>query len=156
MISYEGIFFEDDMANLIHSLETKKLTLVNDVMHCTFKYHPMDEEILNDIVGEKFEVYLISYGNDGQNSGFEILLPDKLKKYYINYDEENPTILKPPHITASLAESAKASNTKKLTFKPLEKKVKLTGRFGYWIKDGDIEYLSYKPYTTNNINKELK
>ena len=147
MLSYEGIFFEDDMVDIIHSLETETLTKVNDKLHCTFKYHPTNDEIFNDIVGKTFEVLLIGYGNDGQNSGFEILLPEELKKYYINYDEQNPNILKVPHITASLAEGAKASNTKNLNFKPLEKPVKLVGRFGYWIKGENEEYLSYEPYS---------
>lgn len=79
MLSYEGIFFESDVVDLIHLLETKRLAKVNDKLHCTFKYHPTADEIFNDIVGKTFEVYLIGYGNDGQNSGFEILFPDELK-----------------------------------------------------------------------------
>lgn len=146
MLSYEGIFFEADMVKLIHSLETEKLTKVNDQIHCTFKYHPSTNEIFNDIVGKTFEVYLIGYSNDGLNSGFEISFPDELKDYYINYDEQNPTLLKVPHITASLSKGAKASNTKNLNFKPLEKPIKLVGKFGYWIKDENKEYISYEPY----------
>ena len=146
MLSYEGIFFEADMVELIHSLEKEKLPKVNDEIHCTFKYHPTIDEVFNDIVGKKFEVYLVGYGNDGQNSGFEVLFPDELKDYYINFDEQNPSMLKTPHITASLAEGAKAVNTKNLSFKPLEKPVKLVGKFGYWIKDEIEEYISYEPY----------
>ena len=78
--------------------------------------------------------------------GFEILLPEELKKYYINFDEDNPCVLKIPHITASLKQGAKASNTKNLKFNKLEKPVKINGRFGFWIKENDREYLSYKPY----------
>lgn len=146
MLSYEGIFFEEDMVKIIHSLEKEKLARVNDEIHCTFKYHPSNNEIFNEIVGQVFEVYLIGYGNDGQNSGFEILLPEELREYYINFDEQNPDVLKVPHITASLAEGAKASNTKNLDFKPLEKPIKLNGKFGYWIKDENNEYLSFEPY----------
>ena len=47
-------------------------------------------------------------------------------------------------------EGAKASNTKNLNFKPLEKPVKLVGRFGYWIKGENEEYLSYEPYSKGN------
>ena len=151
MLSYEGIFFEADMVDLIHSLEIEKLARVNDEIHCTFKYHPTPDEIFNDIVGRTFEVYLIGYGSDGQNSGFEILFPDELKDYYINYDEQNLTVLKTPHITASLAEGAKASNTKNLNFIPLEKPIKLVGRFGFWIKGENEEYLSYEPYHKSKI-----
>lgn len=149
MLSYEGLFFENEMVDLIHSLESKTLIIVNDEIHCTFKYHPTSDEIFNEIVGQTFEVYLIGYSNDGQNSGFEILLPDELQKYYINYDEENPSAVKIPHITASLAKNAKASNTKKLHFEPLKKPVKLIGRFGYWIKEDNNEYVSYEPYLKN-------
>lgn len=149
MVSYQGIFFEKDMAELIHSQEKEKLEIVNDEIHCTFKYHPVDNEIFNEIVGEYFEVYLIGYGNDGQNSGFEISLPKDLKSYYINYDEDNPSVLKVPHITASLARNAKASNTKNLKFIPLEKPIKLVGRFGYWIKDENNGYISYEPFYKN-------
>ena len=77
---------------------------------------------------------------------FASKFPDELKDYYINYNEQNPTVLKTPHITASLAEGAKATNTKNLNFKPLEKPVKLVGRFGYWIKGKSEEHLSYEPY----------
>ncbi len=151
MLSYEGIFFEADVVELIHSLETKKLAKVNDEIHCTFKYHPNEQEIFNDIVGESFEVFLIGYGNDGMNSGFQVSLPEELMPYYINYDEQNPDVLKVPHITASLSEGAKASNTKKIEFKPLEKPIRIVGKFGYWIKDGNDEYLSYDPYSKNKI-----
>lgn len=146
MLKYEGLFFEDDMFNLIKNLEENKLDVINDILHCTFKYHPNSNEIFNDIVGKSFDIYLIGYGSNSQNSGFEILLPEELKKYYINYDEKNPTILKTPHITASIAKGAKAVNTKDLDFKPLKKPIKLTGKFGYWIEDEMQEYLSYNPY----------
>ena len=36
MLSYEGIFFEADMDDLIHSLETEKLAKINEEIRCTF------------------------------------------------------------------------------------------------------------------------
>lgn len=146
MLCYEGIFFDSEACYIIHQLESKKLDKVNDEIHCTFKYLPANNEIFDEIVGKEFEVYLIGYGNDGQNSGFEVLIPDELKEYYINYDEQNPEILKTPHITASLANKAKAVNSKKLNFKKLEKPIKLIGRFGYWIKENGNQYVSYEPF----------
>ena len=92
-------------------------------------------------------MYLIGYGNDGNNSGFEIELSENLKPYYINYDEINTNILKKPHITASLSEEAEAVNTKNLDFKKLPQKYTVKGRFGFWIEDDDKEYLSFKKYT---------
>lgn len=146
MVSYEGIFFEGEMATFIRSLEETNLGKLNDELHCTFKYHPSDKEVFNDIVGKSFDVYIVGYGNDGMNSGFELLLPDNLKKYYINYDEKDSSILKIPHITVSLSEKAKASNTKNLNFKKLDKPIKVTGKFGFWIKEEGVEYLSYSKY----------
>ncbi len=146
MLSYEGLFFDKDTVELIHLLETNMLDEVNDEIHCTFKYKPTKEEVFNEIVGKRFEVFLIGYGNDGMNSGFQIALPDELIPYYINYDEQNLNTLKVPHITASLVKGAKASNTKNLEFTPLEKPIKIIGKFGYWIKDKNGEYLSYKAY----------
>lgn len=146
MISYEGIFFENDVVDFIHSIEKNKLPLVNDEIHCTFKYHPCEDEIFDEIVGQEFEILIIGYGSDGKNSGFEIELPLSLKKYYINYDEENPRVLKKPHITTSLSEGAKSVNTNNLDFKPLTKSIKVTGKFGYWIKTSNREYVSFDPY----------
>ncbi len=149
MLSYEGIFFDNKTVELIHSLEINPLAKVNDEIHCTFKYHPNKVEIFNDIVGQTFEVFLIGYGNDGKNSGFSISFSDRLLPYYINYDEQNPSVLKVPHITASLAKDAVASDTKNLNFSPLEKPIKIIGKFGYWIKDENREYVSYEPYSLN-------
>lgn len=147
MLKYEAIFLDEESVKLIHRLEENKLDRVNDEIHLTLKYKPNDNEIFNDIVGQEFEMYLIGYGNDGNNSGFEIELSENLKPYYINYDEINTNILKKPHITASLSEEAEAVNTKNLDFKKLPQKYTVKGRFGFWIEDDDKEYLSFKKYT---------
>lgn len=146
MVSYEGIFFDEETTKLIHSLETKTLALVNDEIHFTLKYHPTKEEIFNNLVGQEFEIILIGYGNNNRNSGFEIKLPKELLPYYINYDEQNPKKLKIPHITASLSENAKSADTKNLKFEPLKQPIKIKGRFGFWIKEEHQEYLSYSPF----------
>lgn len=147
MLKYEAIFLDEESVKLIHRLEENKLDRVNDEIHLTLKYKPNDSEIFNDIVGQEFEMYLIGYGNDRNNSGFEIELSENLKPYYINYDEINTSILKKPHITASLSEEAEAVNTKNLDFKKLPQKYTVKGRFGFWIEDDDKEYLSFKKYT---------
>ena len=154
MLNYEGLFFDKETQELIHALESQQLEKINDEIHCTFKYHPNDTEIFDDIVGKTYDVYLCGYANNGQNSGFLIQLPNELIEYYINYHEDNPTMLKPPHITASLQNGANAANTKDLKFIPLNNPIKITGRFGYWIKEEDKEYVSYEPYKINKVNKK--
>lgn len=156
MVSYEGIFFDKETVEFVHNLEEKRLIRVNDRIHCTFKYHPKDNEIFNEIVGEYFEVYLVGYGNDGKNSGFKVAISERLQEYYINYDEENCGKLKVPHITASLSNDASAVKTKNLNFIPLQKPVKLVGRFGYWIKEDGNEYLSFDKYAKEKVKEKNK
>ncbi len=148
MVSYEGIFFEGETVDFIHSLEKNRLPIVNDKIHCTFKYNPSEDEIFDELVGKEIEVLIIGYGNDGNNSGFEVQLPSDIMKYYINYDEEEPSKLKKVHITASLSEDAKSSKTKDLKFEKLPDSYTVKGRFGYWIKEDNTEYISYDRYKT--------
>lgn len=146
MVIYEGIFFDDEVAELIYSLDEKKLDELIKNIHCTFKFRPQYQEIFDDIVGKEFTVLLIGYGNDGANSGFQIQLPEELHPYYINYENNNPQIWKVPHITSSIAYGAKPINTKNLTFKALDKPIRIKGRFGYWVKDDMGEHISFKPW----------
>ena len=155
MLSYEGIFFEGkEIVDFIHSLEKEQLPFSNDEIHCTFKYHPSESEIFDELVGKEIKVLLIGYGFDGKNSGFTLQLPEEVMPYYINYDEDNPGKLKIPHITASLSEGAKPSATKNLSFEALPKPIPIIGKFGYWIKDNDYEYVSYEPFNKRNAHNK--
>lgn len=138
-ILYEGLFFDSKTEELIHSLEKNRLSISNDRIHCTFVYKPQKEKLFNNLVGKEFEITLVGYGNDGRNSGFEVRLPEELKNYFL---------LKKPHITASIAENALPKDTANLDFKPLDKPIKIVGRFGYWIKnfDNDQQYVYFKPH----------
>ncbi len=146
MLSYEGIFFDNDVANYIFSLEKTHLPMVNDILHCTFKYHPEENEIFDELVGREIEILLLGYACDGKNSGFLVKIPDEYMKYYINRNEENPDKLKPPHITTSLAEGAKAKDTQYLNFQLFDKPYIVKGKFGYWIKEYGQGYLSFDKY----------
>ena len=148
MLKYEAIFLDEESIKLIQQLEENKLDRVNDEIHLTLKYKPNDNEIFNEIVGKEFELYLIGYGNNGTNAGFEVELSDELKPYYINYDEDEPSKLKTPHITSSLALDAKAMNTKNLLFNKLPQKYKIKGTLGFWLEDEEgNEKLSFEKYT---------
>lgn len=143
-ISYIAIFFEDkDTLSKIKSLEREPLPITNDILHCTLKYHPKENELFPEIIGKEFTIKLTGYASNGKNSGFEIELPTELEKYYINYDEVTNK-LKTPHITTSISEGAKAKNTKDLNFIPLPKTEIITGKVGYWIKENNKEYISYE------------
>ena len=136
-ISYIAIFFEDkDTLSKIKSLEREPLPITNDILHCTLKYHPKENELFPEIIGKEFTIKLTGYASNGKNSGFEIELPTELEKYYINYDEVTNK-LKTPHITTSLSEGAKAKDTKDLKFIPLPKTEIITG-----IKNSMLEWRS--------------
>ena len=51
-----------------------------------------------------------------------------------------------PHITVSLSENGRAVDTGELEFKKLSKPVKITGKFGFYLKEKDKEEISFKPY----------
>ena len=152
MLSYEGIFFDKDTADFIHSLEKPRLPIVNDELHCTFKYHPQDDEIFDELVGKEMEVSLIGYGNDGNNSGFEIQIPNEMMPYYINYDDGKSNELKIPHVTASLSSKSEPFKTKDLKFEKLKIPYKIKGKFGYWIKENGKEYKSFEHYKKKQDN----
>lgn len=139
MVVYEGLFFKDN--ELIRSLEKNKLSNIYKILHCTFKYKPSEDEIFYELMGRDFEVKLVAYGSDLNNSGFQIVLPLELKKYFVNYDENGE--LKTPHITASLSDNAFSDKTSDLLFIPLEREIKIIGKFGCYIRENDSEYVSY-------------
>ena len=152
MINYVGLFFEGNDLEKILSLEQNKLEFINDVIHCTFKYEPNENEIDNTILGEYFEVELIGYANNNSNSGFMVTLDDKIKKYYKN--EVNGEII-PPHITCSIAKEKLPIETSNLVFNLLEKPIRVKGRYGYYIKDENGRcYVSYKPIKERKIMKK--
>lgn len=139
-VRYMGIFFEGESAEFIKRMQPTPLEYTNDELHCTFKYRPQDEELFEDIIGQEVEVYLIGYGCDGKNSGFEIAFDDAYDPFYINYHEDKRNedgipILKPKHITVSLAKNAKPAKTKDLDFIRLANPIPVKGRLGYWISE---------------------
>lgn len=140
MVIYEGIFFDDDTVNFIRKLEKRPLAIPINEIHCTFKFRPRDDEIFDELVGKEIELSI----SDGNNSGFEVELPVDIMHYYINYDKSGK--LNRPHITVSLSQGAKPLDTKNLKFEKLLKTYKVKGRFGYWIKKGISEHISYNIY----------
>lgn len=143
MVKYEGLFFEGENLEKILSLEKTKLDMINDEIHCTFKYRPTEEELHDKLVGKYFDVILLGYGCDGKNSGFQVDFQDELKEYYKNTDPEGKPVL--PHITASIREGEEACNTKKLNFILYKEPIYIKGRFGYYLKnDDETECISYE------------
>lgn len=144
MVDYEGIFFDDEEVKKIQKYESHRLKNIHEKIHCTFVYRPSNDELYDELLNKEIDVYLISYGYSKNNSGFEIEIDSKYMKYYNNLDSNNN--IKKPHITASISDNGKSKNTDKLNFVPLEKKVKIKGKFGYWVIYDNNEYVSFEPH----------
>jgi len=141
MVEYFGIFFNDGESLKIKNNEKTKLEKLPNNFHCTFKFAPKDLALYNEVIGKDISITLVGYGNDGKNSGFEIDFPQTLKKYFNNFDKQGN--LKVPHITTSMAIDGKAVNTANLKFDKLNVPILLTGKFGYFIREKDKEYISF-------------
>ena len=142
MIEYIGIFIaEKDTEKII---ENEKVCLAKRPknFHCTMKYMPKDLEHFKDIIGQEVVIVLTGYGNDGKNSGYRVQLQDEINKYFLNTDKNGN--LKVPHITTSLADDGKAVNTANLNFQDLEKPIFVRGRVGAFVKDENLEYISFE------------
>lgn len=144
MVDYEGIFFDEDEVKKIQSYEQNFLGNVHECIHCTFIYKPDNDHLYEELLNKEIDIYLVSYGSNKNNSGFEVEIPEKYMKYYHNYDSNNNYVK--PHITASISNNGKSKDTCKLKFTPLKEKVKITGRFGYWIKEENKEYVTFNTY----------
>ena len=156
MLSYEGIFFDKKTVDIIKKMEEHPLPISNDEMHCTFKYKPSKSEIFDELVGQEISVIITGYGCDGKNSGFEVMLPPEVTPYYINYDEDKPGRLKPPHITVAYAEGSTPAHTKDLEFINFSRPIVITGRFGYWIKENGKGFIYYDKYKESKGNKKSR
>ncbi len=95
----------------------KSLDILSDP-HVTLAYLPTEEQkhVLDQYVGQEFTVTVIGYGNDGQNEGYMVRLPNDLP--YFNKAT--------PHITISVKKGANPVNTGYIAFEPI-KPFELTG-----------------------------
>lgn len=143
-ILYEGLFFNDKNSNILRSLDFNKLNNKINNLHLTFKFTPNEDELFNELLGKTYTIEIIGYGNDGNNAGLQVKLPDELIEYYINKDDDNIRI---PHITTSISDGNKAINTHKLKFIKLDKPIKVQGTFAYYVQDNNKNYISTIPHT---------
>ena len=148
MVNYEGIFFDGEVVDFTHSLEENRLERVNNILHCTFKYKPEEKDMYDELVGNYYDVTLVGYASDKNNSGFILLIDKRLEKYYKNANENGKII--PPHITCSVSKESEPVETGELKFEILDKMITVKGRFGYCIKDENDEcHVSYEKALQN-------
>lgn len=133
MIQFTGLFFTGEETQKLIRLEPIKLVKRPRSFHCTFGFKPSIEDIIkfNEIVGETGNVIVEGYGQDKDNTGYRIIIPQEYIKYFRNFDKNG--ILKIPHITMSLSQKGRAVNTCNLNFESLAEPFTTTGRFGFYI-----------------------
>ena len=145
MVEYFGIFFNKENSKIISDNEKQRLEFLPNNFHCTFAFRPNEIELFNQFVGQNVDVSLIGYGNNNENSGFEIAFDDKFKDLFKNFDINNTP--KTPHITTSLANGARAVNTCNLRFEPI-KPITITGRFGFFVIENNKGFISFDKQKT--------
>ena len=106
--------------------------------HVTVAFRPGADKILLDSLGSKASIRAVGYGNDGKNEGLlvEVFTEDsaiqKILEERSELDDRTGESKKvPTHITLSIAEGAKAVNTKNLDFTPLDNPVNLLAIIDY-------------------------
>ena len=138
MVDYEGLFIDSEELEKLFKNEGTFLGNRNDLPHITFLYKPDGKHLIEDVIGKSITCYLTAYGCDGDNSAFQVSLPDDYNDLYLNKDENGDVI--EPHITVSLSDNGKAINSRYLTYVKLKEPIPVNGTFGYWIKDSGKEY----------------
>lgn len=128
---YVGCFLNFDV---FHSTVgcIRKEPLENIILnpHVTFAYKP--DKVILPLFGEKIQVTIIGYGNDGNNEGLKVHLKSN-----------NPIIqsmiskIEVPHITIAVSSKGKPVNTKNLFFKAINP-IELEGEYGGYTKHGKV------------------
>lgn len=133
MIRFTGLFFTGEEEQKLIRLEPIRLIRCPRSFHCTFGYKPSHEDIIrfNEIVGETGTVLVDGHGQDEDNTGYRIIIPQEFREYFRNYDKNG--ILKVPHITMSLSDKGRAVNTCYLDFNKLVEPFEISGKFGFFI-----------------------
>lgn len=120
---YVGCFFEKDMlARVINQLGKERLEITKEYPHVTFSYRP--QEVDETLFGEKIEVRMIGYGNNGTNEGVKVEVQSNNKKL-----QEMIDCIEVPHITLSTSLTGSPVDTKSLVFEPISQ-VEFTGVYG--------------------------
>ena len=120
---YTGWFVEpEEIGQIAAELAPQRLEKKIEYPHITLVFKP--EQVNTELFGSKARITVTGYGNDGENEGVLVKVEpeeETLRHAVLNLDT--------PHITLSIAEGAKAVNTRKLEFHSVEPVV-LEGIFG--------------------------
>lgn len=129
---YIGFFVDrEELLHVAERLSPDRLFKTISRPHVTVKHLP--ETVDTSLFGEQAEITITGYGNDGNNEGFEIEISTKNPMLQEKLDK-----IEVPHITLSIAEGAKAVNTRYIKFSPITP-VKIIGIFGGYVSDERVD-----------------
>lgn len=122
---YAGVFINDEFIETLINRQSVHLSNVIDNIHCTFIFNPTEEEEseLVKIIGREVSLLVHRYGHTENNSGFAVLIPLSMDRYYKNSSR--------PHITVSISDSGKPKDTGSIDFDTIiDEPFIIKGRFG--------------------------
>ena len=133
-IAYIGCFFSwEEVMEKAALCRKDRLYRSIQNPHVTFVYHP--DTIPYEAFGTPVTVTVVSYGCDGENEAFGVVIGDL------------PEVLQPlaqaievPHITISVSETGKPVNSRYVTYAPIES-FTMQGIFGGMGEDGQVIFL---------------
>ena len=141
-IIYTGLFVNPD--ELYSNFPPRLAHKIRDP-HVTVTFHPGIDKVFLDSLGSKAVIHAVGYGNNGENEGLlvEVSAEDpaiqKTIEEHNELDDKTGELKKfPTHITLSIAEGAKAVNTKNLDFVPFDNPIDFAGSFMLFGKDGNL------------------
>lgn len=166
-VEYQGIFFNKEnievlrnkMEETIENLGLKKLEKDVKDLHITFWYNPK-EAFDTKLLGKDYDIKIIGYGQDENNSGFLADIPDELKESYKG--------AKAVHITMALSKEGNAIDTRDLNFEPIPE-FNVKGKLSYVINNqvvtpntqeqpegiADYKENKFKTELEKNVNNEI-
>ncbi len=81
--------------------------------HVTFQFRPTGEELFPEgMLGLRAKLTIIAEGCDDRNHGYQVEIPETLRRFY-----RNPAT---PHVTVSLGPNGRPKDTGALAFTPVQ------------------------------------
>lgn len=118
MIEFVGLFIDEMGIEVLKNNEKNRLEKLPKSFHLTLEYRPKNVDFYKRILNKKYEIKVVGYACDGDNSGYLVEIPKELKTYYKNTYKNGQ--LKPAHITMSMAKNGHAVYTANLNFQPID------------------------------------
>ena len=140
-IIYTGLFI--DPKNLYEMFPPKLDHSIRDP-HVTVAFRPDSSKVLLDSLGSNAKIEVVGYGNDGQNEGLLVNVKtddpaiQKALDNVIEPDKNGELKHIPTHITLSIANGAKAVDTRNLEFQKIDNPVSITGSYRLFGKNGSL------------------